>query len=193
MTLTDNELCMIEQLCYLNKDVAEAAGISGFTGVKAEAGHKGMSIAEILEPFDENALNKLEALGDKELDGACASGKEWAEIIRYLKSSERISSLALSETMVNSNGTTLALCFTESANSDSAIVAFKGTSGGDEWIDNVEGLNTSDTQCQKEALDFIESLRFSDITVTGHSKGGNKAMYVAITSDKVTRCVAYDG
>ena len=31
MVLTDNELGMIEQLCYLNKDVAEAAGVSGFS------------------------------------------------------------------------------------------------------------------------------------------------------------------
>lgn len=189
MVLTDNELGMIEQLCYLNKDVAEAAGVSGFNGVKN--GQKNMSIEEILACFDEEALKKLESC-DSEIDGACASGKEWAGIIRYLKSS-RMKDLVLADTMTNTNGTTLALCFTEEGNTSDAIVAFKGTSGGAEWVDNVEGLNVADTECQKEALDFIESLPYDSITVTGHSKGGNKAMYVAITSDKVDRCVAYDG
>lgn len=189
MVLTDNELGMIEQLCYLNKDVAEPAGVSGFSGVKD--GQKNMSIEEILACFDEEALRKLENC-DSEIDGACASGEEWARIIRYLKSS-RMKDLVLADTMINSNGTILALCFTEEGNTSEAVVAFKGTSGGDEWVDNVEGLNVTDTECQKDTLDFIESLPYDSITITGHSKGGNKAMYVAITSDKVDRCVAYDG
>lgn len=189
MDLTDNQLGMIEQLTYLNKDVAAAAGISGFNGIKD--GHSGMTIEQILACFDEEALQKLEQQTG-EIDGACASGSEWASIIRYLKSSD-LNQLVLTDTMVNSNGTTLALCFADPDNTSEAVVAFKGTSGGDEWVDNVEGLNVSDTGCQKEALDFIESLPYDSISVTGHSKGGNKAMYVAITSDKVVRCVAYDG
>ena len=189
MDLTDNQLGMIEQLTYLNKDVAAAAGISGFNGIKD--GHSGMTIEQILACFNEEALQKLEQQTG-EIDGACASGSEWASIIRYLKSSD-LNQLVLTDTMVNSNGTTLALCFADPDNTSEAVVAFKGTSGGDEWVDNVEGLNVSDTECQREALDFIESLPYDSISVTGHSKGGNKAMYVAITSDKVVRCVAYDG
>lgn len=189
MDLTDNQLGMIEQLTYLNKDVAAAAGISGFNGIKD--GHSGMTIEQILACFNEEALQKLEQQTG-EIDGACASGSEWASIIRYLKSSD-LNQLVLTDTMVNSNGTTLALCFADPDNTSEAVVAFKGTSGGDEWVDNVEGLNVSDTECQKEALDFIESLPYDSISVTGHSKGGNKAMYVAITSDKVVCCVAYDG
>lgn len=188
MVLTDNELGMIEQLTYLNKSVAEEAGVSGFSGVKN--GQKNLTIAEILECFDDEALRRLEEKGDQDI--GFVSAKEWAGIIRYLKSG-KMKDLVLADTMTNSDGSTLALCFTEEGNSSDAIVAFRGTSGGDEWVDNVEGLNVADTQCQKDALDYIESLPYDSITVTGHSKGGNKAMYVAITSDKVTRCVAYDG
>lgn len=188
MVLTDNELGMIEQLTYLNKSVAEEAGVSGFSGVKS--GQKNMTVEEILECFDEEALRRLEEKGNQDI--GFVSAKEWAGIIRYLKSS-KMKDLVLSDTMTNSDGTTLALCFVEEGNSNDAIVAFRGTSGGDEWVDNGEGLNVADTKCQKDALDFIESLPYDSITVTGHSKGGNKAMYVAITSDKVTRCVAYDG
>lgn len=203
MVLTDNELGMIEQLTYINENVAKQAGISGFSGVKN--GQKNMTIEEILECFDEEALAELESKGDldvgilypddsdnEENKKKFVSCKEWAGIIRYLKSS-RMKDFVLADTMTNPDGTTLALCFVEEGNTNDAVIAFKGTSGGDEWADNVEGLNVADTKCQKDALDFIESLPYDNITVTGHSKGGNKAMYVAITSEKVTRCVAYDG
>lgn len=188
MILTDNELGMLEQLIYLSKNVAEEAGVVGFASIGN--GQKNMTIAEILKYFDEEALKRLEEKGDQDI--GFVSAKEWAGIIRYLKAS-KMKNLVLADTMINSDGTTLALCFVEKANRSDAIVIFKGTSGEDEWIDNAEGLNVADTHCQKEALDFIESLPYDSITVTGHSKGGNKAMYVAITSNKVTRCVVYDG
>ena len=137
--------------------------------------------------------NKIMFANNKAIDGVYMSGTEWASIIRYLKESD-LKDLTLSSTLESADGdTTLALCFTEKGNTEDAIVAFKGTSGREEWIDNVEGLNVSDTPCQIEALNYIEGLPYSNITVTGHSKGSNKAMYVAITSDKVDRCVGYDG
>ena len=192
MTLDENELCMIEQLCYLTQSVAEAAGIILFKGVKLGEGENAKVIKDILAPFDDTAISNLEALGDKEVGASCISGKEWADILRYIKGNEKLKNLVLTNTMENAEGTTLALCLTETIGSSEAVVAFKGTSGALEWIDNVEGLNLSDTPCQKEALDFIECLPYTDITAIGHSKGGNKAMYVAITSSKVKECVAFD-
>ncbi|WP_160323683.1 Mbeg1-like protein, partial [Defluviitalea phaphyphila] len=50
-----------------------------------------------------------------------------------------------------------------------------------------------DTTQQKFSLAYINSLEYDNITVTGHSKGGNKAMYVAILSDKVDRCMSLEG
>lgn len=187
MVLTDNQLGMIEQLTYLNSSVASEAGISGFTSINA--GQKNMTISKILNCFDEKALATLESKGDTSI--GYVSAKEWAGIIRYLKSSE-MKDLVLTDTMKDSEGTTLALCFSEDNNSNEAIVAFRGTTKG-EWGDNIEGLNVADTPCQLEAREYIKSLPYDNITVTGHSKGANKAMYVAVTSDKVTRCVAYDG
>lgn len=187
MVLTDNELAMIEQLTYLDNEVMEAADLDGFDGFNTQ---KGQSIEKILACFDEKALEALEK-EESEIKGACMSGKEWADLIRALQNS-RMKDLELQSTMPGSEGTTLALCFVENGNTSDAIVAFKGTSGEEEWKDNVEGLILSDTPRQKEALDYIESLPYDSITVTGHSKGGNKAMYVAITSSKVDRCVALD-
>ena len=190
MDISDNDLGMLEQLTYWSPAITKNAGVDGIARISD--GQEGMTVGEMLECFDENALNEL-AQHTEAIDGVYMSGAEWADIIRYLKESD-LQDLTLSSTMQSEDGkTTLALCFTEKGNEEDAIVAFKGTSGGDEWRDNVEGLNVSDTPCQLEALNYIEGLPYSNITVTGHSKGSNKAMYVAITSDKVDRCVGYDG
>ena len=221
MEISDHELGMLEQLTYLSPEVAKAAGFEDWENYSFSGGETGVTVGKLLECFDEEALDKLEIreeahalyedLGrlpmgemlqesnkimfanNKAIDGVYMSGTEWASIIRYLKESD-LKDLTLSSTLESADGdTTLALCFTEKGNTEDAIVAFKGTSGREEWIDNVEGLNVSDTPCQIEALNYIESLPYNSITVTGHSKGSNKAMYVAITSDKVDRCVGYDG
>lgn len=202
MQLTDQELCMLEQLTYLNTDVAKAAGIDGdqFRGGIHED-YEGMTVGEILNCFQPYADTKgnivkplkiLQDSGIRTLGSSLASAAEWANIIQYLMDNERISGLLLNETMKSSAGIILALCFGETEEALDAIVAFKGTSGAGEWIDNIEGLNEVETESQKEALDFIASLRYPNITVTGHSKGGNKAMYVALRSDQVTRCVSFD-
>ena len=197
MNISDNELGMLEQLCYIDPELIEMA-----TGQKLDKevlaqminGSKNCRIDQLLTNLGltDEALDNLAALGDKQIGGAWVSGAEWAGILSYLKNSD-LKYLELSDTMTSDTGqTVLAMCFTEKGNSSDAIVAFKGTSE-DEWVDNVEGLNISDTDAQKEALDYIESLSYDSVTVTGHSKGGNKAMYVMITSDKVIRCVSYDG
>jgi len=83
------------------------------------------------------------------------------------------------------------------ANGNDAVVAFWGTTGPDEWYDNVMAGHTSieGSEFQNVALKYINetSLRYDNITVTGHSKGGNKAQYVALMNDAVDRCVAFDG
>ncbi|MGN0610504.1 MAG: Mbeg1-like protein [Ruminiclostridium sp.] len=188
MVLSDTQLCMLEQLCYINSEVAEKAGISGFNAIGASC--ENMTVSQILESFGEEELKALEAKGGDTVN--YISCKEWAGIIRYLKTSE-IKDLVLTDTLNGSdNAGTLGLCFAESADSKEAIVAFNGTSKK-EWGDNIEGLNVADTPRQEEAYEYIESLPYDNITVTGHSKGSNKGMYVAVRSDKVTRCVCFDG
>lgn len=83
------------------------------------------------------------------------------------------------------------------ANGDDAVVVFWGTTSADEWYDNfIAGHESVDgSSYQNAALDYINEVdsKYKNITVTGHSKGGNKAQYVALKSDRVDRCVAFDG
>lgn len=54
----------------------------------------------------------------------------------------------------------------------------------------------SDTIQQERAAEYINNLPLkygNDLTVSGHSKGGNKAQYVTIVTDRVERCLSQDG
>ena len=110
MNITDAELLMLEHLTYLSESVAKAAGINEYPKV---GDYINQPINDILNAFDTTAISNLKELGDTEIDGACASGKEWAQIITYLKNSDNLKDLVLTETLTNDKGTPLALCFTD--------------------------------------------------------------------------------
>jgi len=174
--LTDEQLMLLEQMTYIKERVYDEAGISYV---------EPRSMKQMVEVFDETALRRLEEAGDI----SYTDGSEWAAIIRAIQADEDLMRLELTAHEPSQH----IFCFEDPERPGEAIVAFRGTVNGREWKDNVEGLNVSDTESQKQALDFIEGLPYDNITVVGHSKGGNKAQYVAILSDKVTRCLSMDG
>lgn len=89
------------------------------------------------------------------------------------------------------------VCFADEQGVPYVVCRGTGTAeDGTEWYDNALGLSSSDTPQQVEARSFVEymsEVTGKDVVVSGHSKGGNKAMYAAVTSDCVARCVAFDG
>ena len=178
MQLTDEQIMLLEQLTYLEDKVAREADVvlGPYDSVKS-----------LLRQFDEDALAELE--GSNEQFEGRISGKQWAAIIRQIQNDPELYSLDIA----GKDDSVQAICFTDPNDSDSALVAFKGSTGQKEWQDNGSGLGLSDTQKQKEALAYIENLSYDSITVTGHSKGGNKAQYVTVLSDKVDRCISMDG
>ncbi len=186
MVLSDSQLMLLEQLTYLNNSVYKGAGTSKVDNPK--------TVAELMSAFmDENGNLDLSALESPDANvGDFTSGKQWAGMLREIANDESLMSLEIGQSYYDEDGSTLATCFVD-PNSDEAFVTFRGTTGSREWHDNVLGLYKSDTACQEEALAFIESLPYDNITVSGHSKGGNKAMYVTLLSDKVKRCVSMDG
>lgn len=137
------------------------------------------TLGEMLEVYDDNKLSQMDKAGGKEA--------KQAAIIREIKADPELCDLKIHD--INSD--VLAVTF-EDENGE-LIVAFRGTGPDYEWDDNAVGLGAADTPCQVQALEYIESLDGEHITVTGHSKGGNKAQYVTLLSDKVDRCVAMDG
>ena len=81
-------------------------------------------------------------------------------------------------------------------------VSYRGTGNG-RWGDNRDGFFYSETAMQKDAKGYFDYVmdKYSreidgDIYVTGHSKGGNEAQYVTMTSkyrDEIKQCISYDG
>lgn len=178
MQLTDEQIMLLEQLTYLEDKVAREADVvlGPYDSVKS-----------LLRQFDEDALAELED-SDEQFEGLI-SGKQWAAIIRQIQNDPELYSLDIA----GKDDSVPAICFTDPNDPDSAVVAFKGTTGQKEWWDNGSGFGLSDTEKQEEALEYIENLPYNSITVTGHSKGGNKAQYVTVLSDKVDRCISMDG
>ena len=81
-------------------------------------------------------------------------------------------------------------------------VTYRGTGDG-EWLDNGQGMTQVSTQQQEEAARYFDYViehngwnGSDNITVTGHSKGGNKSQYVTINStykDYIDQCISLDG
>jgi len=84
---------------------------------------------------------------------------------------------------------------------DTIVVAYEGTHGDNEWIDDGRGglAGVTDTPDQVVALTYFQDMMDKygagrpDVITTGHSKGGNMAVYVAVTTGQVGRVVSLDG
>lgn len=167
--MTDQELLLLNNLMYLNPDMVNED-------------MEGKTIGRILESVD--------AAGIEAMANDLTPGEDWGRILDGMKNSGEISSLTLVDIHTDGAGARMA-CF-ESPSGD-AVVAFQGTGSSTEWKDNCLGGFQTNTAQQESALEWFNSLPYDDIAVTGHSKGGNKAMYVTLLSDKAGRCVSYDG
>lgn len=146
----------------------------------------GKSIKSIIDD-----INKPEGLG--------ISKGEWDKIVTTIKEDESFSNITL-RFVEFENYKQLNALFIEGDPRDKknsqALVVFKGTDYY-EWHDNADGgqWNITDTKQQQNADNFIKKncISYSQIIVSGHSKGGNKAQYVGIMNKAVTRAYSFDG
>lgn len=124
------------------------------------------------------------------------STKEWSTVLNHIENNKNLSSYQVSN-YVNEDTGMRAACFVDDVTNPSDVnVVFRGTSGDYEWHDNGQGAYVEDTNQQIAAADYVNNLPGeygNNIVVTGHSKGGNKAQYVTITTDRIEKCVSYDG
>lgn len=132
--------------------------------------------------------------------GSFMTAEDWRKIRQAVKNDPALLNLRIVTTHVDNapnGGGGVSMIFTDDSTKE-AVVLFKGTEGG-EWKDNFIGGNVTDTEQQKNALKWYQDaykeygLDQYDVTVTGHSKGGNKSKYITIQDDSVDRCVSFDG
>ncbi len=188
MALTKEQLALVNNLMYLGN--GDNFGTS-FTSITSAG--ENITVGEWLSRIDENSINENASYD-------FMTGKEWKEVIAAVKQDSSITSLTIQNVHVDhaegGGGGTSALLVNPSTKE--ATVVFCGTAS-DEWTDNLSGAFTSDTQQQKNALDWYQDmykqygLEDYDITVTGHSKGGNKSKYITVLDPTVDHCVSFDG
>ena len=162
--LTDEQLLFISNLLHIKQEKDFKKGF--FT---ADHAGKDLTIGQILDKLLEGGtLEKLKADDSGELYDGEISAQEWAGMLEHMKEDEQLCSLVLQVYERDANGG-ISICLTDEENN--AYVAFRGTGGG-EWYDNFEGAYVADTEQQRRALAFVNSLPYDNITVVGHSKGG---------------------
>ncbi|HEX9059270.1 MAG TPA: Mbeg1-like protein [Clostridia bacterium] len=194
--LNETQLLLLDNLIYLE-------------GV---ADKKDTTVKEVIDDLtSKNYAGLMKSRSKKEEDfgtdnewPVCMTKDQWIDVLNAIKSDPKLMSLRIQNGTVqkvqykdsagkehNVDGM-VAACFVDQANN--STVVFRGTNGPYEWHDDGAGGYLSDTEQQKVALDYINSLpEYKYLTVTGHSKGGNKSQYVAVMSDKVNKCISYDG
>lgn len=184
MALTTQQMLFLENLVYLPNN----------SPLKSLKDADGMTVGELLSQID---VSKLE--NDKDYS-AMIKGSEWKRMIQEIKSDPTLAHMKIVNTHVDQaegSGGGFSAVFVSESTGD-AVVAFQGTAGR-EWNDNLIGGNATDTAQQKNALDWYKDvykeygLDQYEVTVTGHSKGGNKAKYITLLDDTVDHCVSFDG
>ena len=184
MSLSKEQIALLENLTYLDND----AGAQ----VRAVSDYEGKTIGEWLTAAKVSSTDNPHAN---------ITGKEWNDIINAVKNDPTLMNMKIVDTHVDTakgggNGKSVVFVSEEQ---HEAVVAFKGTQSSKEWVDNFHGADTINSPQQKNALEWYQDtyrdnhLDQYSVTVTGHSKGGNKAKYITILDDTVDRCISFDG
>ncbi|MFR1435852.1 MAG: Mbeg1-like protein [Acutalibacteraceae bacterium] len=195
MGLGERDLALLSALIYSDYVVKQKEGTK-----LNEVVYK---LLDIIENKNTTADAKMEVIGKlygdfgfiKEHEGVDAALDRFAQTLRAIAGSTKLMDLTIVKPLKN-DGTKAgitAACFLDS--SGAATVVFRGTDTSYEaWFDNIEGAGmTIATPMQETAKKYINSLGYEEITVTGHSKGGNLATFVAVLCSNVTKSVSFDG
>ena len=180
-TISDTQLIFLDNLIYLN--------IGDFNGETLETAIKEISF-NIDNYFDE-------------ADPPAAMTKEqWVQLLTSFRdnpaNTEFLKNYKITNYVTNDTDTNgfRAACFVNVNDVTDVAAIFRGTYGGIEWEDDFLMANDVWSEEMDKAIHYINSLPAeygNNIDVSGHSKGGNKSQYVTILTDRIGRCVSFDG
>lgn len=167
--LTYEELILLDNLIYLKLNAAENE--------------------ELIQVIDR--LLRNDSFDYMENCSVRMSKEEWIKVLLQIKNKPDLKEMRIGN-IESYEDNIRAACFVNKKGNAAAVV-FRGTVTKEEWTDNGQGAYEYDTKEQIDALNYINKLGFNDITVTGHSKGGNKAQYVTVLSNKILKCISVNG
>ena len=184
MNLSTEQLLLLNNLMYMEKQP--------FGSVHD---YEGQSIGDWLNSIPPDSIDPGKDYG------SFITGEDWQNIISAVQNDPVLRDMVIADTHVDTSsdgGRGRSAIFISKETGD-AVVTFKGTETAAEWADNFDGGNMADTPHQQNALEWYQQayeengLSGYEVTVTGHSKGGNKSKYIAIMDDTVDHCVSFDG
>lgn len=179
-----DEILLLENLTYFS-DIAP---------LKIILTAEGLTVKEYLDK-----INTDELIDDKDY-ASYMNGYDFKNLIAAMRKNKNILDCKIREPHFDQaygggGGVSVVLL---NDNLHEAVVAFRGTALN-EWTDDFLGANQIDSLQQINALEWYkmvyDKLGLSNykVTLTGHSKGGNKAKYITILNDTVERCISFDG
>ena len=142
----------------------------------------------------------LDQIEDNVFYNTYMNGFDWKNLIMAIRKNPELCKAYISEAHLDDAygaGGGISVVFLNREDRE-AVVAFRGTAN-EEWYDDFVGANQVDSLQQINALEwykrayFRHDLQLYTVTVTGHSKGGNKAKYITVLNDTPDRCVSFDG
>ena len=179
MNMSNNDLILLDNIAY-------------FTELydKYSENKENFTISSIVEGYKN---------GDYSTPIDIVASDDFDKIISYIEANPSLMELEVINVSETDSGTH-GFCVKDSDNN--VTVIYSGDySYSDSWVDNFVGAVQEDSTEQENALAFFEeSMKIAEsmgevgnVTVSGHSKGGNLAQYVTILSGKVDYCLSYDG
>lgn len=188
MALTSDQVYLLNTLTYLSSK-----------GIISPS--EGMTVGDYARAIQNNPQAR------KALEGSMQTNAEINAACERILADGTVSSMEFAYMDKTSTGADQFIITTpEGAAESQAVVVFEGTVGGHEWRDNFTGgtkTNMPDgvsTEEQVKTLDWFRGDKVSEIlqqydkvTVSGHSKGGNKAKYLTLMDERVDECISFDG
>lgn len=174
MALSNEQLLMLDILIYTNY-VSDNA-----------------TVQEIINRMEADDFEGMK--NDKGMYPCEMTKSEWQGLVNSIKEEPKLLEYIVTEYDTKYKRVA---CFVDSKEKPTDVnVIFKGTDSKYKWHDNGEGGYLIETNLQAWAANYVEKLPDTygkSITVSGHSKGGNEAQYVTILTDRIGKCVSYDG
>ena len=182
-TLNKEQLLLLNELMYASDTPPQVDIVGNGSNYK--------TVGEFVNVLYQNQQNYTGTGGFSEF----MTEKDWGQILTAVRNDPQLMDMQIIAHNVDTSGGGGASVALGDPSTNNAVVIFKGTATA-EWKDDFTGGYQTDTPYQQNAKAWFDSLDldgYDNVTVTGHSKGGNKAMYIAVTSDEVDNCVSFDG
>ncbi len=188
--LSTEQVLLLNNLMYMTND----APLQEINGSK-----DCWSVGDIIGNIRANVAGGHAFQADREY-GSLMTGQDWENIVNAIEADPELMNVRIVQTHREEDGGGVSALFVNPA-ANEAVVVYRGTAPG-EWKDNFLGGGSTgaadgvSTPYQEGALEWYQGLELSSydsVTVSGHSKGGNKAKYITLRDDSVDRCLAFDG